>query len=99
MVYFANSINGLAIAEAITARIFQDHQYSLDWLDYEKYDDPKRVTRLSVETAFLHGGVKSGMEKMEEVREEFPDSVGEDSLTEVARILGSKGRRQEAIEV
>jgi len=34
-VYFSNSNNGLAVAEAVTALIVDDHQYALDWLDYE----------------------------------------------------------------
>jgi CubicO group peptidase (beta-lactamase class C family) len=98
-VYFANSNNGLAIAEAISALIVPDHQYALDWLDYERYDDPKRLARLSIETAFMEGGVEAGLKKIEEAKETFPELVEEASLTEMAQYLGENGKQEEAIEV
>jgi CubicO group peptidase (beta-lactamase class C family) len=98
-VYFANSNNGLAIAEAVSALIVPDHQYALDWLDYERYDDPKRLARLSIETAFMEEGAEAGLEKIEEAKETFPELVEEDSLTEMAQYLGDSGKQEEAIEV
>ncbi len=98
-VYFANSNNGLAIAEAVTALVFPDHQYALDWLDYEKYDDPKRVARLSIETAFMEDGIEVGLQKIREARETFPELVEEDSLTAMAQYLEENGRQEGAIEV
>lgn len=98
-VYFANSNNGLAIAEAVTALIVDDHQYALDWLDYEKYDNPKRLARLSLESAFLKDSVEAGMQKLQEARENFPELVEEDSLTDMARYLGSSGIKEGAIAV
>ncbi len=99
LVYFANSNNGLSIAEAVTALIFPDHQYALDWLDYERYDDPKRVARLSIETAFMEEGAEAGLKKIEEAKETFPELVEEDSLTEMAQYLGDSGKQEEAVEV
>jgi CubicO group peptidase (beta-lactamase class C family) len=98
-VYFANSNNGLAIAEAVTSLIVDDHQYALDWLDYEKYDNPKRLARLSVEKAFMNEGIESGLQKIEEAKETFPELVEEGSLTEMARYLGDSGKQDEAIAV
>jgi tetratricopeptide (TPR) repeat protein len=98
-VYFANSNNGLAIAEAVTSLIVDDHQYALDWLDYEKHDNPKRLARLSVEKAFMNEGIESGLQKIEEAKETFPELVEEGSLTEMARYLGDSGKQDEAIAV
>jgi CubicO group peptidase (beta-lactamase class C family) len=98
-VYFANSNNGLAVAEAISVLIVPDHQYALDWLDYERYDDPKRLARLSIETAFMEEGAEAGLKKIEEAKETFPELVEEDSLTEMAQYLGDSGKQEEAIEV
>jgi CubicO group peptidase (beta-lactamase class C family) len=97
LVYFANSNNGLAIAEAVTSLVLDDHQYALDWLDYEKYDDPARLARLSIEDAFLDGSIEAGMRKIDEARETFPELVEEDSLTEIAQYLGDSGKKEEAV--
>ena len=98
-VYFANSENGLAIAEAVTSLVFPDHQYALDWLAYEKYNDPKRLARLSIETAFMDEGIEAGLKKLQEARRALPDVAKEETLTEMARFLGESGKREEAIAV
>jgi CubicO group peptidase (beta-lactamase class C family) len=98
-VYFSNSNSGLAIAEAITSLIFDDPQYALDYLDYEKYDDPKRIARMSIEMAFVNEDIESGLRKIEEAKETFPELVEEDSLTGMAQYLGGNGKHKEAIAV
>ena len=98
-VYFANSNNGLAIAEAVSSLIFPDHQYALDWLEYEKYDDPKRKTRLAVEAVFIEEGKEAGMKKLREAKETFPGLAGEDYLTGLAEYLGESGKQDEAVAV
>ena len=96
-VYFANSNNGLAIAEAVSSLVFDDHQYALDWLDYEKYDDPERLARLSIEKAFMDESAEAGMQKIQEAKETFPELVEEDSLTEIAQYIGDSGKKEEAV--
>jgi tetratricopeptide (TPR) repeat protein len=98
-VYFANSHNGLAIAEAVTALVFPDHQYALDWLEYEKYDDPMRLARLSLETTFLEEGAEAGLKKLQEAKAAFPDLAKEQSLNEMARYLGESGKQESAIAI
>jgi len=98
-VYFANSNNGLAIAEAVASLIVDDHQYALDWLDYEKYDNPKRLARLAIENAFINEGEQAGMKKIAEAKETFPELVEEDSLTDIAQYLGSSRNQEGAIAV
>jgi len=98
-VYFANSNNGLAIAEAVSSLIFPDHQYALDWLEYEKYDDPKRLARLAIEEAFTEEGKEAGMKKLGEAVETFPELTEEDYLTGLAEYLGESGKKEEAVEV
>ena len=94
LVYFANSNNGLAIAGAVTSLIVDDHQYALDWLDYEKYDDPERLAGLSIEKTFIEEGIDAGLQKIEEAKETFPELVEEDSLTEIAQYLGGAGKNK-----
>jgi CubicO group peptidase (beta-lactamase class C family) len=98
-VYFANSNNGLAIAEAVAALVFPDHQYSLDWLEYEKFDDPKRLARISVQTTFMEEGIEAGLKKLLEAREAVPELAKEETYTEMARYLGESGKQEEAIAV
>jgi CubicO group peptidase (beta-lactamase class C family) len=96
-VYFANSENGLAVAEAVTALVFPDHQYALDWLDYEKYDDPKRLARLSIEKAFMEEGIEAGMKTFQEARAVLPDVAHEQPLTDMAQFLRESGKQQAAV--
>lgn len=96
-VYFANSNNGLAVAGAVSSLVFDDHQYALDWLDYEEYDDPERLVRLTIEKAFMDESAQAGMQKIQEAKETFPELVEENSLTEIAQYIGESGKKEEAI--
>jgi CubicO group peptidase (beta-lactamase class C family) len=96
-VYFANSTNGLSIAEAVTSLVLDDHQYALDWLDYEKYDNPKWLAQLTIEKSFLEEGPEAGLQKIAEAKETFPELVEERALTEMARFVGDSGKQDGAI--
>lgn len=96
-VYFANSINGLSIAEAVTSLVLDDHQYALDWLEYEKFDSPKWVAQLAIEKAFMEQGSEAGLHKIAEVKGTLPDLIEESALTEIAQYLGDSGKQDEAI--
>lgn len=98
-VYFANSENGLAVAGAVTSLVFPDLQYALDWLDYEKYDDPKRLARLSIEKAFLEEGVGAGMKTFQEARATLPDLAKEGPLNDMAQFLRENGKQEAALEI
>jgi CubicO group peptidase (beta-lactamase class C family) len=58
--FFTNSENGLAITEDLVSLVVDDHQYALDWLDIERYDDPQRTARLSVVKTFLNQRAEVG---------------------------------------
>jgi tetratricopeptide (TPR) repeat protein len=81
----------------VTRLVFPDHQYALDWLDYEKYDDPIRLARLTMESTFMEQGSDAGLRKLEEARKQFPEFAKEDMLIETARYLGESGKQEEAI--
>ncbi len=98
-IYFANSENGLAIAEAVASLVFPDHQYALDWLEYERYDDPKRAARVSVETAFMEEGIEAGLKILNQIRAALPGWAKEETLTGMARYLGESGKQEEAIAI
>jgi len=99
LVYFTNSENGLAVAQALAALVFEDHQYSLDWLDYEPYDNPKRIAKFSVEKAFIEEGIDSGLQKLQQIRIGSPDSLGEEALIDVARYLNATGQKKASTAV
>jgi tetratricopeptide (TPR) repeat protein len=99
LVYFTNSENGLAIAEAVTVLVLADHQYSLDWLSVERYDEPKRIARLSVEEAFLKEGTAAGLLKLDGARLTFPADWDENVLNRTARFLDAAGMGEAAVAV
>jgi tetratricopeptide (TPR) repeat protein len=76
-----------------------DPQWTLEWLDYKQHDDPEMVAGLSVEKAFLEQGVEAGVQKILEVRRNFPDLFKEELLKEMARYLEGRGRGEEAVAV
>ncbi len=98
-VYFANSTNGLSIAGAVVALLFPDHQYALDWLDYEKYDDPKRLARLTLERTFTEEGPEAGLKKLHDTRRALPELAKEEFFTEMARDLSESGKHEESIAI
>lgn len=55
LVYFTNSQNGLAIAEEVLSAFFPDTHHAVDYLDYDRYDDPARLARIELRRAFLVG--------------------------------------------
>jgi CubicO group peptidase (beta-lactamase class C family) len=99
LVYFTNSENGLDIAEAMAALVLADHQYSLNWLGVEKYDDPKRIARLSVEDVFLKEGKEAGLLKLDGARLIFPAYWDENVLIRMARFLDAAGMGEAAAAV
>ncbi len=46
VVYFANSMNGLAIGPAIVADVVAPMEATFDWMGYERYDQPGFAERL-----------------------------------------------------
>jgi CubicO group peptidase (beta-lactamase class C family) len=99
LVYFSNSNNGLSIAKSIVALVMDDPQWAFEWLDYKQYDDPEMVAGLSVEKAFLEEGKETGLQKIQEVRANFPDLFNEQLLNELAQYLDGRGKGEEAVAV
>jgi hypothetical protein len=62
-VYFANSINGLSITNAITTLLYDHVLDSSNYLEYEQYDNPLRINRHNVYYTFVTYGVNSGLEE------------------------------------
>jgi len=89
-VYFANSNNGLAVAEALASLIVADHEYALDWLDYEKYDDPKRLARLSIEKTFMTEGKVSYQHEKNSSKQERMDYL--EFIARVTSHIPDKGQ-------
>lgn len=90
IVIFANSANGLSIADEIVAQAGAGKQPSLKWLDYEPYDSPARTLLRDV----LAGGDKAiaGYE----VRGKM---LAESQATWVGRQLLGKKRFAQAIRI
>lgn len=99
LVYFSNSNNGLSIVKSIVALVMDDPQWTLEWLDYKQHDDPEMMAGLSVEKAFLEQGTGAGLQRIQEVRANFPDLFNEELLNEMARYLDGRGKGEEAVAV
>jgi tetratricopeptide (TPR) repeat protein len=99
LVYFTNSANGLAIGPALLGLVFEDDQWALRWLDYDRYDDPGHQARKKVMRAFTTDGPEAGMAEFERARVEHPDRLDEGDVNGLGYVLLRRGAVEEAILV
>ncbi len=99
LVYFTNSANGLAIAPALLGLVFDDDQWALRWLDYDRYDDPGHQARLRVMRAFMEDGPEAGMAEFERAKVEHADRLDEGDVNGLGYVLLRRGAVEEAIVV
>ncbi len=99
--FFANSLNGLSIVEAVTALVMGGGrpQYVLEWLDYMQFDNPRRAARMAIEKSFLTEGKEAGLRKLREAQGQTPDLYDENALIETADYLDGKGKAEEAVAI
>ena len=98
LVYFTNSENGLSIAEAVVSRFFTDTHHSIRWLDYMRWDDPARITRMALRRAFLEDR-ETGMERLRTLQAESPETVTGAEIGSLAGFLSGRGLHESAIAV
>lgn len=96
LVFFANSENLFTVAEDIISLVLDEPQYSFEWLTYQRYDDPERMASMMVEKAFLEEGEASGLEKLEEMKDLYPEVFTIENLENTARYLTRREKRKES---
>jgi CubicO group peptidase (beta-lactamase class C family) len=75
LVYFANSHEGLAVAEALTARVLGVNSRTLlAWLGFEPYDAPRQVARREIQHA-LAQSPEAGARRCRELRDKVDSSL------------------------
>ncbi len=98
-VYFANSADGLTIAEAVAAMIFEETPWALRWLGYERYDDAGRLARLALQKTFAEEGIDAGVRRYEQLRAEQPDVLDERIVNRLGYELLGLDKVHEAVAV
>lgn len=73
IVYFANTDNGLAITDAMTALALPGPHYAMQWLRYQQFDAPQRLAYRAIVRAATDNGAMAGARAWRERRD---DSVG-----------------------
>lgn len=96
LVFFANSENLFLIAEPLISLVLDDPQHAFNWLTYKRYSDPDWAAIMNLEKTFLEEGEKAGLEKMEEVMNQFPESLEIQDLSRMARYLALREKVNEA---
>jgi len=95
LVFFANSENLFLVAESLISLVLDDPQHSFNWLTYKQLGDPEWTAYMTVETTFLEEGEKAGLEKLEEMKNQFPETFKTEDLNRIARYLSSKEKINE----
>jgi hypothetical protein len=98
-VFFANSENLFLIAGSLISLVLDDQQHSFNWLTYKQHGDPEWAAYMTVEKTFIEEGKKAGLEKMEEMKNQFPEIFKIDDLNRIARYLSSKEKIDEAAAI
>jgi CubicO group peptidase (beta-lactamase class C family) len=96
LVFFANSENLFLIAEPLISLVLDDPQHAFNWLDYKRHSDPEWAAIMTLEKTFLEEGEKAGMEKMEEVKNQYPESLEIQALSRMAQYLTLREKVNEA---
>ena len=96
VVYFTNSYNGLSIARAIAASVIDDDHWAVDWLDYERYDDPVRLTRRAIAAAFLES-VDAGVREAKRRYALDPEGFDLRLMRNVGQYLSGRGANDAAV--
>lgn len=99
VVYFTNTANGLAIAEAVSSLAVGTAQPALGRLDYERYDDPRRMARKDIERVFTKSGSEAGLQRYQELAAKSPDLIDVELLGYLAEFLRETGKPGDAFAV
>ena len=99
LVFFANSENLFLIADPLISLVLDDPQHAFNWLTYKRYDDPEWTYLMTLEKIFLEEGEKAGLDKMEEMKSQFPDILRITNLNNIAQYLASKDKAEEAASI
>ena len=99
LVFFANSENLFLIAEPLISLVLDDPQHAFNWLTYKRHGDPEWTALMTLEKTFLEEGEKAGLEKMEEMKSQFPEILKIASLNDIARYLAGKEKAEEAVSI
>lgn len=91
-VYFANSNNGLSIAESLIGELFEGEHWSLKYLDYQRWDQPRRRARIGLQKSFYEDGGEASWQLLERVAKTFPDNVVQNESNRLANFLLDEGR-------
>src|ERR1043166_5431660 len=83
VMYFANSDNGLSIANALANAVLPGQQAALAWLRWEEYDAPGRIARRVLVHAALDSGVAGAVKQYAGLSDRNPHAV--DSAVEIGR--------------
>lgn len=90
VVYLANANDGLSIAEAIVSRVVDDDHRALQWLDYDRHDDPERLAVKSVQRAAVERGAEEALARYRAARTDPENPLGLDATLDLARFLDAR---------
>jgi CubicO group peptidase (beta-lactamase class C family) len=96
VVFFANSANGLSIAREIVAEAVGGAQPALDWLNYDRYDSPRRALFKDIRAR----GAAAALRDHRAKRDERPaDALSEKQMNDLGYDLLRLKRFDDALEV
>lgn len=95
LVFFANSENLFSIAESLISLVIDDPQYAFGWLTYKRIDEIKNDPRMKVEKAFLGGDIETGLNLIDEMTTQYPETFKTQDLYDMARYLAEREKTHE----
>jgi CubicO group peptidase (beta-lactamase class C family) len=87
VVYFANSVHGISVAEAVTERALGQAHAGARWVGEEPFDAPGMAARRAVYHAFADHGADAGLVALDSLRRRSPGLAEAGLGVDVAELL------------
>jgi hypothetical protein len=98
-VFFANSQDGLSIAGVVADAFHPDVHTAVNYLDYERFDDPLRTARMELADIFMTQKTDAGMRAYDELRRDMPEQLAEKGTNSIGYFLLREEQTDAAIAI
>jgi CubicO group peptidase (beta-lactamase class C family)/uncharacterized protein YciI len=99
MAYFANSHDGLSVAEDLSASVLTDKPLALQWLNYTPHDDPRRQLLRSLRSVATARGETALLLSYRSLREKSGSRLDIDEAGNLSDFLFANGLDSAALRV
>lgn len=99
VVYFANSHDGLSIANDIASFLKDEKHWALKWLNYARHNNPQRLSIKKVQLAAMTEGSESAMSVFREIQSNLESKLTVNDIGNLAEFLSAHEMNTAALQI